>query len=57
LNTVTTLINEIRTAKKRYYCDWCENTISPGQKYQYLYGGKEVFDKMTVIRYCMECKK
>ena len=49
------LRNEIRTAKKLYYCAWCENTINPGTKYQYLYGGKEVFGKMSVLRYCLKC--
>jgi len=51
----TVLRNEIRTAKKSYYCAWCENIISPGMKYQYLYGGNDVFGKMTVLRYCLKC--
>lgn len=53
----TVLRNEIRTAKKWYYCAWCDCIIFPGMKYQYLYGGKETFGKMTVLRYCMKCAK
>jgi hypothetical protein len=52
-----TLRNEKRTARKQYYCDWCGALISKGEKYQYLYGGKDTFGKMTVLRYCKKCQK
>lgn len=53
----TILRNEIRKAKNQYLCDWCSSYILPGDLYQYLYGGKETWGKMTVLRYCMNCKK
>jgi len=52
-----TLRNKIKKARKIYVCDWCENIIKIGDQYQYLYGGKEIFGKMTVLRYCIDCYK
>jgi hypothetical protein len=56
INTVTILRNNIRKARKQYLCDWCYCSIFPGDSYQYLFGGKEIWGKMIVLRYCMECK-
>ena len=55
MGSLTILRNEIRKAKKYYYCDDCGNLIGPGNNYQYLYGRIEIWEKMTVMRYCTKC--
>lgn len=50
------LRNDFREARKYYKCDNCSAFIRPGEYYQHLFGGKEVYGKMTVLRLCIGCK-
>ena len=52
---ITVLRREIRKAKKEYICDNCKKYIFSGDVYKYLYGGKEIYGKMIVLRFCKEC--
>lgn len=47
--------NRIRKARKRHFCNTCNRTIEPGNKYHYLYGCACTGDPLYHIKICKEC--
>ena len=49
--------DRLRTARKKHFCNICDRTIKPGEKYHYLYGCACSGDPLYHIKVCAKCSE